>query len=63
MSSITNLQAADTSLQTEVVQILQDIVTSLAGNNVNIDAVTADINAQITALQTGDPIQPPAPSA
>jgi len=61
MADLTNLNAADTALQSEVAEILTDIVTALAGVNdqAGVDAVTADLNTQIAKLKAGDPIQTP----
>lgn len=65
MSSLTNLQTADANLKAEVVTFLQDVVTALAVPDADLDAITSDLNAQVTALQSNDPtVTPPVfPSA
>lgn len=57
MTALDNLQAADTALKNEVVTFLQDIAARLANapDPAAVQAVADDINAQVTALQAGDP--------
>lgn len=55
MTALDNLQAADEALKAEVVTFLQDIATTLAAEDPDIQAVADDINAQVASLQGGDP--------
>jgi hypothetical protein len=59
MSTLTDLQAADTALKTEVAAFLADVAAALqnaAGDPAAIEQVVADINGQVAALQAGDPV-------
>lgn len=66
LSALTDLQAADAALQQEVATFLSDIAARLANSPdpAAVEAVVNDINAQVTALQGGDPANaaPPASS-
>ena len=55
MSALTDLQAADTALKTEVAQFLADVSAALSANDPDVEAVVTDINAQVAALQAADP--------
>ena len=61
LSALTDLQAADEALKAEVVAFLADIATALSADDPAIEQVVADINAQVAALQAGDPV-PVAPA-
>jgi hypothetical protein len=62
MSALTDLQAADTALKTEVAEFLADIAGRLGTvDDASAEAVVADINAEVAALQAADPnAAPPA---
>lgn len=55
MSALTDLQAADAALKTEVATFLADIAAALGAEDPDIESVVADINAQVAALQKADP--------
>ena len=63
MAALDDLKAADQALQTEVATFLADVVSALNAQDPDLEAITSDINAQIAALQAGDPANaaPPAP--
>lgn len=65
MSALQDLQQADVNLKNEVATFLTDIAAALSADDPNIEAVVSDINAQVSALQGGDPANaaPPAPPA
>jgi hypothetical protein len=60
MTALDNLNAADDALKTEVVTILADIQTALTAEDPDVQGVADSINAQIAALQAGDPVPPAA---
>lgn len=56
MSALTDLQAADAALKTEVATFLTDIAGRLGSvDDPSAEAVVADIQAQVAALQAADP--------
>ena len=65
MSALTDLQAADEALKAEVAQFLTDIAGRLGTvDNASAEAVVADIQAEVAALQGADPATPaPTPPA
>jgi endonuclease/exonuclease/phosphatase family metal-dependent hydrolase len=69
MADVTNLQAADTALKSEIATFIADWQAQLAaanGDQAAVDAVTADMQSTITQLQASDPavtVTPPAPPA
>jgi hypothetical protein len=66
MADTTNLLAADAALKAEVTQAITDWQTALSnanGDQAAVDAVTADMAATVTQLQSSDPanaVTPPA---
>jgi hypothetical protein len=61
MSALTDLQAADTALKNEVAAFLTDIAGRLGTvDDASAEAVVADINAEVAALQAADTTTPPA---
>ena len=59
MSDISDLQAADAALDTEITTFLADVATALtnaAGDASAVEAVVADINAKVAQLQAADPV-------
>ena len=66
MTALQDLQAADAALKTEVSTFLADVSAALAGSgsasDPAIEQVVSDINAEVAALQAGDPV-PAAPAA
>jgi hypothetical protein len=61
MSALTDLQAADEALKAEVAQFLTDIAGRLGTvDDASAEAVVADIQAEVAALQGADPATPPA---
>lgn len=56
MGALQNLQAADVALKDEVTTFLQNISGRLGGSSdADVQAVADDINAEVAALQGGDP--------
>lgn len=55
MSALDNLKAADQALKDEVVTFLADIAGKLGNPDADVQAVADDINAEVAALQAGDP--------
>lgn len=67
LAAIDNLQAADTSLKSEVVTFIADwqqqLANSSAANDAAVQSVADDMNSVVTQLQASDPsVTPPAPS-
>ena len=63
MSALTDLQAADQALKTEVATFLADIAGRLGTvDDASAEQVVTDINAEVAALQAADQ-PPPAPPA
>lgn len=62
-TGLDNLQAADSALQAEVVQILTDIQTALTNDDPDaaVQAAADIVNKAVSDLQAGDPVQPPPP--
>lgn len=59
MSDVSDLQAADAALDTEITTFLADVATALtnaAGDASAVEAVVADINAKVAQLQAADPV-------
>lgn len=66
MSALTDLQAADAALQSEVSTFLADVaaaLTAAAGDPDAVEAVVTDINNEVSLLQSNDPSTPAAPPA
>jgi hypothetical protein len=62
MTAITDLQAADQTLQSTVATVLADYATALtnaAGDPAAIESVVTDMNNMVTQLNTADPAQAP----
>jgi hypothetical protein len=60
MTALSDLLAADDALKTEVATFLSDIAGRLSSvDDASAEAVVADINAQIAALQGADPAAAP----
>ena len=60
MSALTDLQSADTALKTEVATFLSDIAGRLGSvDDASAEAVVADIQAEVAALQGADPANVP----
>jgi hypothetical protein len=64
-AGLTNLQAADTALQAEVIEILTDIQTALATDDPDaaVQAASDIVNKAVTDLKAGDPNPPVTPPA
>lgn len=64
MTALMDLQNADAALKTEVATFLTDIAAALGAEDPDIEQVTSDIQAQVTALQSADPANqtPPPPT-
>ena len=62
MSALANLQAADQELKDEVTAFLADVAARLANapDPAAVQAVADDVNAEVAALQAGDPGPTPA---
>ena len=64
MTALDNLKAADEALKAEVTTFLADIAGRLSGSSdAEVQAVADDINAEVAALQGGDPANTPPPPA
>ena len=69
MTALQDLQAADAALKAEVATFLADVSTALSNagsaSDPAVEQVVSDINAEVAALQAGDPANaaPVAPAA
>ena len=60
MAALDDLMAADQALKDEVAKFLADLAGQISGGvtAAQAEAVVADINAQVAALQAADPAPP-----
>ena len=66
MTALSDLQAADSALKAEVAQAISDWTAQLqsaAGDQASVEAVVADMNAQVQALQAQDSAEGGTPAA